>query len=297
MMTAEQFTALLEANNAKNNATLEANIAKKNEKMKEDIRSGLKEELVGLKEEVKQIVSDAIVATNERVSSLEEKLKEKDKEIATLRKDVSRINERTVTLELTARSRNVVLFKISENENDNQTLANGVSKLIRDIADSTFKESDIEEVFRLGKKSSIPRPIMLRLKSSSKRRFLLSQKSKFFSKKIGISEDLPKEIIEWRKPLFEVADCIRKEGKRVSFRRDKLVVDGVELSTEQIEEEVQKQRKRGRSPGEGTSLRRTIPKLTLPPETPRSQTSLEQFYSPVPNQSLNRVFDFVEENS
>lgn len=41
-----------------------------------------------------------------------------------------------------------------------------------------------------------------------------------------MSEDLPKEITESRKKLFPVMEKFRKEGKKVMFRLDKLVIDG-----------------------------------------------------------------------
>lgn len=280
-MTPEDFKKILKENDELNNKVLKAEINK-------DIKAELAKFKTELSAEVKKMVTESLTQVNEDISGLKKQIEEKDEVIAALQ-------NRTLSLEFFVRSRSLVIFKVFENENETQSLKNGVSNLIRDIADSSFKECDVDEVYRLGKKGvrTTPRPIILRLKEIGKRNFLLSQKSKFIEKNVGIQEDLPKEVIEWRKPLFEVADAIRKEGRKVTFRRDKLLVDGVELNTEQIEEESKKIRKRGRSdsPGEGTSSgKRNLPRFTLPPATPKIQPSIEQFYSPAP--SNMRTFEF-----
>lgn len=287
MMTPEQFAALLEANNEKNNVVL-----------KKEITDGVTAELATFKAEIKTMVTDSLVAANAKISNLEIEIVKKNEEIAILKEDVLKIHNRTLDLEFSSRNKNIVLFRVAENETENKSLLNGVSKMIRDFIDPSFKESDVNEIFRLGKKSDTPRPIMIHLRSNSKRSFLLGQKKKFFEKNVGIAEDLPKDVYEWRKSLYELADTLRNEGKKVSFRRNKLVVDGVELTDENIEEEQKLSRKRGRSPEAGTSTgRRTLPKLNLPPATPKIQAGIEKFYSPIPssNPRLNKTFEFVSE--
>lgn len=307
MMTPAQFTALMDASNSKNNEVLkkemDASIAKNNAVLRKEIQESVKEELMSFKEEVKGMVADSLSGANMKISCLEADLIKKDEEIASLREDFARIQNRTLTLEFSSKKCNLILFKVTENENDKQSLINGICKMIRELADPSFQESDVEEVYRLGKKSAFPRPILLQLKSCSKRSFLLSKKEKFSSKNIGLAEDLPKEVYQWRKAHYELADALRKEGKKVLFRRDKLVVNGVELTNYQIEEEQKQHRKRmrSRSPEASTSSeqpplnsRRTIPRLNLPKGTPKAQTALEQYYSPVGNR-MNKTFEFVSD--
>lgn len=299
MLSLEEFKKLLEETNKSNNEILREEIKKG---IKDEIKKGIKEELDNFKKEIKQelkedarlLVAASLSKTESEISELKGQLKEKDEVISALQ-------TRTLSLEFSSRSKNVVLFKVLENEIDSQSLRNGVGTLIRSIADPSFKDSDIEEVFRLGKKGAAPRPIMLRLKEFTKKNFLLSLKSKFIAKNVGIQEDLPKEVVDWRKSLYEVADGLRSEGRKVSFRRDKFLVDGIELNAAQIEEEVQKLRKRGRSispEAESVASKRPyIRKLSLTAKTPKSQQSnIEKFYSPVMNPNMNKVFDFVVED-
>lgn len=103
------------------------------------------------------------------------------------------------------------------------------------------------------------------------------------ARKVGIAEDLPKEIYEWRKSLYELADTLRKEGKKVIFRRDKFIVDGAELTDEQIEGELNQDRTRARRElpsREGFSNNRAKPKTNLSLVSV-AQTNIEQFYQPV----------------
>lgn len=282
-MDLKQFAALLEENNKKNNEVL-----------RNEIKGDLKEELSTFKEElkteIKEMVSHSLEETNKEINSLKDQLSLKDKEIDALK-------ERTMSLEFTSRKKNIVLFRVTENEENRDRLINGVCRLIRDVADSSFTESEIDDVYRLGRKGGAPRPIMLILNKGSKRSFLLSQRKKFAEKNIGIAEDLPKEVYEGRKTLYKLADKLREEGKRVQFRRDKLFVEGKEWNPKDIaEEEADQERKRKLSltPGEGTSNgRRTIPKLNLKGlETPKSQAVLDQFFSPSATRN-NGMFEFV----
>lgn len=308
-MDSEQFMSLLDASNAKNNAVLkteiEASIEKNNVVLKKEIQEGVKKELTVFKEDIKEMVTESLSAANEKIAGLEHRLLEKDEEIAELRIECNELKNRTLSLDFTTRNKNIILFKVAEveNESQNKSLLNGVCKMIREIADPSFKESDVNNIYRMGKDTTNARPIMLKLMSESKRSFLLSQKRKFMLKKIGVAEDLPKEVVDWRKPLYQLADALRKEGKKVMFRLDKLIVEGVELSCDQIEseqkrqllKEQQKERKRGRSvsPPGPTTGKRVAHKLNLRPATPKSQPAMEHFFSPSSNTKNSGAFEYT----
>lgn len=293
-MNAEEFKKLLKESNSENNEIL-----------KEEVRSSVKEELNSFKEdfksEIKEMVDQSLAAANGKITALEEQLTKKDEEIADLKADFNKMKAQTLALEFSTRERNLILFRVAENETNPKSLLNGVCRLIKEFVDPTFVESDVADIFRLGKVSSTPRPIMMQLRSSGKRSYLLSQKRKFVEKNVGVSEDLPKEVQEWRKQLYELADCLRKSGKKVVFRRDKLIVDGRELDEDQIREEQNQTRKRNRSssPEQGTSQGNSN---TRPPtkrnlrlaETPRNQTAMDQFFSPAAT-SMNKTFHFISD--
>lgn len=280
-MDAKTFAELLDASNRKNNEVLRNEI-------KGDIREELKTFREELKSEIKDMVSQSLQQTNEEINSLKENLVRKDEELASLR-------EKTTYLEFSSRKKNIIIFRVAENERTRDNLLNGVSKLIREIADPSFNESEIDDVYRLGKPSNTPRPIMLVLNKSSKRTFLLSKRKNFMEKNIGIAEDLPKEVYEGRKPLYHLADQLRKEGKKVVFRMDKMLVDGKELTAEELDQEKASQERKRRlsmSPQSSQSIRNPVPKLNINSlSTQKSQASMEQFFSPTTKNT--GVFDFA----
>lgn len=293
-MNAEEFKTLLKETNKENNEILKA-----------EIRSSVKDELSAFKEdlkaEIKVMVDQSLEEANGKIRVLEDKLSKKDDELADLKSDFQKMKSQTIALEFANRSKNLVLFKVAENEDSSTSLLNGVCNMIRELADPSFLESDVTDIYRMGKVATEPRPIMLQLRNGSKRSYLLSQKRKFSEKKVGIAEDLPKEVQEWRKQLYQLADCLRKTGKKVVFRRDKIIVNGVELTEEQIREEQNQTRKRSRSssPVEGTSQNNTSKRVTAKrnlrlAETPRTQRAMEQFFSPAAS-SMNKTYHFVSE--
>lgn len=278
-MNAEEFKNIFKEMSSQNNAIL-----------KNQIRDSVKEELnvfkEDLKTEIKQMVDQSLAEANGRITTLEEELAKKDTEIADIKADFQKMKSQTISLDFASRSNNLVLFKVAEKENisSNNSLANGVCKMIKELADPTFVEADIADIYRE------------HLRSSSKRNFLLKQKRKFAEKNVGIAEDLPKEIQDWRKKLYELADHLRKTGKKVLFRQDKMLVDGVELTDEQIKEHQNQCRKRTRSPEEksdkqANASKRATVKLKLP-GTPKTQREMEQYFSPAAT-SMNKTFHFV----
>jgi hypothetical protein len=274
-MDAKQFAELLKENN---------------KQLAKDLQDGVKAELKAFKEEIKDeikyMVAQSLAQTNDEIVGLRETLSEKETEIATLK-------ERTLDLEFEARKKNIILFKISESELDRESLITGLVKLIQEVADPSFTGVEIDDAYRLGKKSKVPRPIIVILNRSSKRNLLLSKKRKFMEKNVGISEDLPKEVYADRKSLFTIADDLRKEGKKVVFRKDKMLVDGKVFTTKEVERHGK--RRLSLSPGEGTSnsTRRTQPRLTIEiPHAQPSQSSMERYFTPIRNSG---VFSYVSD--
>lgn len=168
-------------------------------------------------------------------SDLFSKVQKKVDELMCLRTEVE---QKSNNLDFNSRRKNVVLFKIAEKENNSFELQRNVHDLVKTIADASFKESDIDFIQRLGKKGAQPRPILLALTKVSKRNFLLTRSKNFLNKRIRIDEDLPKNIMIARKPIYKLADKLRKEGKKVFFKREKFFVEGAEWQPDQIEQEL-----------------------------------------------------------
>lgn len=241
-MNPTDFAKLLQESNKENNVIL-----------MENLKKSIKEELTIFKHYIENMVGEALCEVNGKVMELEEMIQEKDHEIMTLkeelensrantselRKDilnltstVEKLGEKSTSLDVHSRKRNVVLYQVAETEKSNFELLKMVHNLVKNTADIHFKESDIEYVHRIGRKGLATRPIRLGLTRVHKRNHLLNKSKSFNNKRMSIDEDLPKNILVARKPIYKLVRHLSQEGKRAIFRKDKLVVDGVEWSTE-----------------------------------------------------------------
>lgn len=93
---------------------------------------------------------------------------------------------------------------------------------------------EIASAFRMGKKFVSkstrnvrkPRPIIVKFIKRQQRDTVRQNSRKLKESTISISEQFPKAIHEKRKLLFPVYKKAKEAGKRVSFNKDKLFIDG-----------------------------------------------------------------------
>lgn len=242
----------------------------------------LEKDMQEFKEEIITSVADAIKPTNEKMEILEAKLKEKDEEIGSLRRD----------LEFTKRKNNLILFGVKENEMP-EALETVVLNLVRTVTDIKLSSDDIDDAFRLGKKTNGKcRPVLLSLVSNKKTRLILSMKHLFKQAKIVVTQDLPKEVLEEKKRLQPMITALNREGTKASFRMGLVILNGEKLSKEEIEEQMNKfnSTKRLRSPGDDdtSSIQRLpCPKRVI--KTTTAQRSTEVNMSPPSTGALSPV--------
>lgn len=226
MATVTQIQKLLEANSAANNEVLS-----------KQLQESFKNELKAFRAEILDLVLDSLEDANQKINQLEIDVQEKADQLEQLKSQLHQLTQHSLQLQFDTKKKNLILFKVQENGNERLPLLNEVSKLIRETVDPTFEETDIDEAYRLGVRGQHTRPIKIELSKASKRTLILSNKKKFLDKNIGIAEDLPQSIIEKRKSLYKFADTLRRNGKKVVFRKEKFMVDDVEWEDEKIESE------------------------------------------------------------
>lgn len=211
--------------------------------MRADMRSDISSDLKDLRREFKDDLSDAIQKVNANTNNL---VSEVTKKVEVLAEENIAQNTRISRLEIEARKRNFLLFQVEETEKTNSELLKTVSKLINGIG-VTVSCDDIDYAHRIGKKSNKTRPILIVLKTVSKKWEIMRYKKN--AKGFSISDDLSPEVKEARKKLAPVFDELKKD-KRVFFRNADLVVEGVIWSTKQVEIFQQSMDKRKRANGE-----------------------------------------------
>lgn len=171
--------------------------------------------------------------TDEKVGVLSEKIEKLEQIVETQGLIIEKQeaycakHERQITqLELTVRKNNIIIFKVEENERTTEELLLLIIDLINKSNEQfDLIKNDIESCFRLGKKTEGKiRPIRITFKSyEKKQKVLMGKKS---GATFTIAEDLPKSVVEARKPLIPKLLELKKEGKRAHFKLDELVVEG-----------------------------------------------------------------------
>lgn len=224
-----------------------------------DEMSQMKTDMKDFKTEIKKTVDDSLRTTNDKVQMLETKLQEKDDEIESLRKQC----------DLQKRQNNVVLFNVPENENSFYELMSIVVNLVSKNTNIAFSDADLNDVYRIGKKGSKCRPILVSLVSHIKLKAMLADKSAFRKVNIGLSQDFPKAVNDERKRLQPMVTELNQAGKKAVLRMDELFVEGEKWDKELIEVEMNKFNARGKrhgSPMESQSTKRVVvAKLSKPP--------------------------------
>lgn len=228
----------------------------------------LKDDMGLFKKEIKDIVAKSIEANNQKIGELESKLKEKDEEIGTLRRD----------LEIHRRKNNLVLFNVPETEKNIEELQKLVSELLLKATNIAVSEMDLNNVFRMGKKEGKTRPILVSFVTETKMRAIIVKKHLLRNENVGVSQDFPKGVIDERKKLQPMVTHLNKLGKKATLRNDLVFVNGKQLSKEEVDDELTKFNaitKRSRSPSEEIpeNERRIAPKLNQNIDfgTPKSQ--------------------------
>lgn len=238
--------------------------------MKKEI-SNIQNDMKTFKAEIQKVVADSIQATNTRIDMLEEKLKEKEEQIQELRREN----------DLQKRYDNILLHNIQETEGTYHELPCNVANLIHHIMKIPFSESDIYDVYRIGRKSSKCRPILVSLVSHLKFKALMANKHLFKKENIGLSQDLPKSMNDERKRLQPMVTALNQAGKKASLRLDVLYVNGKKWDKQTVENELQKYNgKRPRSsPTETGTPKRTSKKPPSIPSSTREHTSPQECFS------------------
>lgn len=241
----------------------------------------LKTDMATFKEDIKKTVE----ATNDRINSLEIQLQAKEEEISVLRKDFDAFT----------RKNNVVFFNVEEHENSVAELRTNIICLIKRITNASFQENDINDIYRLGKKTTTRRPIVISFVHLSNAKLVLTNKRQFKEENISVAQDFSKSVSDERKRLQPMVTALNQNGRKAVLRLDELFVDGTKWTREMVEKEFQNfevTSKRQRSPenheSEGLEPR---PRLRLElnvEKTPKStkngnKTPETPFFSPKKN--------------
>lgn len=227
------------------------------------VKNDIKHSAESIKTQITDI-SKTIEGLKTTIDSQEVKLCEHDIKINT----IETVNDRE------KRSRNIVIFKIPENETNIVNLKENVIRLILENCKVEIS-LHVDRIYRIGRKNDDKvRPVLLALTSYDKKMEILSGKKKNQSK-LEISEDFSPLVLETRKKLVPVMKKLRELNYRnVQLRQDKLYLDG-----KICEEEIWKKLIEENTNEEPKSIKINISASAssnsdIPPNTPSLETSV-----------------------
>lgn len=170
-------------------------------------------------------ISNAVSSLQETVKMHENKIDHHEKVIADLTTKNDEQAEKIKKLEISMRKKNILVHNLPENENNEDELKTTFIRTISDELEVNLSNTDIDSLYRIGKKGTKnPRPLLVVLFSFSIKQSIMQKRAK--ARNIGLSDDFPKDVVEARRKLIPTLEKFRKEGKRVMFKIDKLIVDG-----------------------------------------------------------------------
>lgn len=206
----------------------------------DDIRSLLKENNTLIKNDIDNAKSDVLESVKSHIETAKtEVIAHVDKQLAEVKSDVTELKDKLnargeeiqdlkKARDRELRSRNIVIFKIPENETGVRDLKFKVIKMIQENLNIDITNY-FDKVFRIGKKDdSKIRPIMLSLTSHDKKMEIFWEKKQREST-LEMSEDMAPDVLARRRKLVPILRSLKDLNySNVQLRQDKLYVDGTE---------------------------------------------------------------------
>lgn len=136
--------------------------------------------------------------------------------------------------------RNVVVYGVSEElEESWEQILTKVISILNMVMKMNIERNEIDYCCRLGKRNhKFPgRPVLIKFTTEWRKIDMLRRRNSLKGRKLFVDEDHTKEIMEKRKQLIPKMMELRKEGKFVILRRDKIIVNGIEWTEPSNERE------------------------------------------------------------
>ncbi|CAF4911835.1 unnamed protein product [Pieris macdunnoughi] len=163
--------------------------------------------------------------TDKIINRMDEKLKPILTENENLKLKVGTLEKEIEHLRRSNKENNLIIFDLKEEERSiTELLQNFQRQCLADL-NITLKNTEVNKIYRIGKprkQEGKPRPILISFVNSWKKHEILKNKRKF--KKLHISEDFSKEVLEKRKLLKPKLIEELKKGKIAYLKNDQLIV-------------------------------------------------------------------------
>lgn len=172
----------------------------------------------------KQTIELRETITKNIMDTIEEKLTPIIEENVKLMQKVGKLEKEVEYLKREKKSNNIIIFGLEEKEKSTSELLRSIQKEFKDEINVTIEESEVNRLYRLGKSkvANKPRPILCTFLNRWKRDEIMKNKKSL--KKVYVTEDYTKDVLEKRKALLPKLQEEKKKGNIAYLKYDQLVV-------------------------------------------------------------------------
>lgn len=149
------------------------------------------------------------------INDFSTKINSNDSKIASINEHIKIQKDTIYLLEKRLKKKNLIFIGLPEKESSKADLENIVLDVFKKYINPNYSNPDIDEAFRLGRKSDKMRPILVTFSSIKTRDAILANRTKFKGSKIFVNGDLPTEERQLHQKLLSEAKILRNEGKKV----------------------------------------------------------------------------------
>jgi hypothetical protein len=161
----------------------------------------------------REIISEV---QNQILLSISEKFAQINEKIEIICANQKAFKSKHLNFEKQNKRKNLVLKGITESEKNSKDLEMIVIQIVNSSLNVKLGPQDIDNTMRIGKKSSSPRPILLKLMTEKKKLEIHQNKFKLKGSKIYIEKDLPKSVLNEQ---FEARKELRSSKNKNSSPR------------------------------------------------------------------------------
>lgn len=172
----------------------------------------LYEELLAIKQEIKNAIEASEVRLLLKLESYNEKFRKLEKENTELKQQMERLDRYS-------RRNNIIVFGLCKS--DQKSYITNICSLINSKLGLEIKVSDISNIYPLGKSSNCP--VKIELSSTITKNIILQNSKKLKGTKIGISSDLTKQQQQTNKILRSHLKKIRDSGEEGSYIKGEIL--------------------------------------------------------------------------
>lgn len=194
-------------------------------------------------------ISAGVTDTNEEVKSLKSMYSIMSRDIDEMKKDqrkfasehddlcttVGLLKKRLLSMERESRNKNLLIFKLQDEEKFNKNLYLSISEIFKAIK-VEIPEHAIESIYRFGK-SSGTRPVMVRFTSPRWKSLLFRSAKDLRELGLAISNDLTEDERRERKLLLQFQSRLREQGQETKLRGSYLIIENRPYSVKDLQRE------------------------------------------------------------